>query len=163
MADAEVKDAAQVGKKGLNPILLVLIAVVVLVIAGGGFFFLVMTKQNSADAKQEEKTKKEEEKPGIFYQFEDPFIVNLAEANAERYLKVNPVFEVDNQEVVDEINQKLPEVKDILITIFSSKTLDDVMPLAGKDRIKQEIMDKVNEILTKGKIKGVYFSDFVIQ
>ncbi len=163
MADAEVKDAGQEKKKGLNPVILILIAVIVLMVAGGGFFFLVMSKQSKAEAKQEEKVQKEEKKPGIFYQFEDPFIVNLAEVNAERYLKVNPVFEVDNEDVVEEINQKLPEIKDILITIFSSKTLDDVMPLAGKDRIKQEIMDKVNEVLTKGKIIGVYFSDFVIQ
>lgn len=163
MADTEVKDAGQGTKKGLNPIVLILIAVVILMVAGGGFFFLVMTRQPNANAKQEEKLKKEEEKPGIFYQFEDAFIVNLAEANAERYLKVNPVFEVDSEDVVEEINQKLPEIKDILITIFSSKSLDDVMPLAGKDRIKQEIIDKVNEVLTKGKIVGVYFSDFVIQ
>ncbi len=161
MADAEVKEAGQ-EKKGLNPIILILVAVVVLAVAGGGFFFLVMSKQNNAETQQEE-VKEEKKEPGIFYQFDDPFIVNLAEVNAERYLKVNPVLEVDNEEVVEEINQKLPEVKDILITIFSSKTLDDVMPLAGKDRIKQEIMDKVNEVLTKGKVIGVYFSEFVIQ
>ncbi len=161
MPEPEVKDASQ-EKKGLNPILLVIVAVVVLALAGGGFFFLTMTKK-SEEAPKEEEVKQEKKDPGIFYQFEDPFIVNLAEVNAERYLKVNPVFEVDKEEVLEEINKKLPEIKDILITIFSSKSLDDVMPLAGKDRLKQEIMDKVNEILSQGKVVGVYFSEFVIQ
>ena len=161
MPDPEVKDASQ-EKKGLNPILLVIVAVVVLALAGGGFFFLTMSKK-SEEAPKEEEVKQEKKDPGIFYQFEDPFIVNLAEVNAERYLKVNPVFEVDKEEVLEEINKKLPEIKDILITIFSSKSLDDVMPLAGKDRLKQEIMDKVNEILSQGKVVGVYFSEFVIQ
>ncbi len=162
MADPEVKDAGQ-SKKGLSPLILVLVAVVVLAVAGGGFFFLVMTKQGSDKAQKKEQVEEKKEEPGIFYQFEDPFIVNLAEANAERYLKVSPVFEVDNKDVLEEITQKLPKIKDILITIFSSKTLDDVMPLAGKDRIKQEIMDKVNAVLSKGKVIAVYFSDFVIQ
>ncbi len=160
MPDPEVKEANQ-AKKGLNPILLVVVAAVVLALAGGGFFFLTMNKK--AEEAPKEEVKQEKKEPGIFYQFEDPFIVNLAEVNAERYLKVNPVFEVDKEEVLEEINKKLPEIKDILITIFSSKSLDDVMPLAGKDRLKQEIMDKVNEILSQGKVVGVYFSEFVIQ
>ncbi len=163
MADPEVKDASE-AKKGLNPIILILVAVVLLAVAGGGFFFFVASGNKAQDTEaQEEVKKKKEEKPKVFYQFEDSFIVNLAETNAERYLKVTPVFEVESEDVQNEITEKLPQIKDILITIFSSKTLDEVTTLSGKDRLKQEIIDKVNEVLAKGKVTRVFFSDFVIQ
>ncbi len=160
MPDPEVKEAEQ-EKKGGNPLLLIIVAVVVLALAAGGFAFFVLTSKGQETKQQE--AKKEEKKPGIFYEFENAFIVNLSEPNAERYLKVHPVLEVDSEDVVEEIKQKLPQVKDILITIFSSKGLDDVTSLAGKDRLKQEIMDKINEVLSKGKVEGVYFEEFVIQ
>ncbi len=162
MADPEVKDASD-AKKGLNPIILILVAVILLAVAGGGFFFFVASGNKAQNTETQEEVKKKEEKPKVFYQFEDSFIVNLAETNAERYLKVTPVFEVESEEVQNEITEKLPQIKDILITIFSSKTLDEVTTLSGKDRLKQEIIDKVNEVLSKGKVTRVFFSDFVIQ
>ncbi len=163
MPDPEVQDVSQ-PKKGFSPLILIVIALIILLLSGGGFLFLTMkSSATTKDVSSQEKKENEKKKPGIFYNFDDAFIVNLAEVNAERYLKVTPVLELDNEDVIEEINQKLPQVKDILISIFSSKGLDEVMPLAGKERLKQEIIDKVNEILSKGKIIGVYFSEFVIQ
>lgn len=33
----------------------------------------------------------------------------------------------------------------------------------GKDKLKEEVMDKINSTLSDGYIKNIYFTDFVVQ
>ncbi len=164
MADPEVKEGS-VEKKGGNPLLFIIIGVLVLIIAGGSVAFVMMMNKKT-QPETEEQAKEEpqvEKKEGVIYEFEEALIVNLADTNAERFIKVQPVLEVDTDKAVESLNQKKAQVMDILINIFSSKSLEDVTSLSGKDHLKQEIVDKVNKILPEGKVLKVYFVEFVIQ
>ena len=165
MADPEVKEGS-VEKKGGGPLLFIIIGVLVLVIAIGAVaFVMVLNKKNQPVAAEEqpEEQKTEEQEKGVVYEFDNALIVNLADTNAERFIKVQPVLEVNGDKAVESINQKKPEVLDILISIFSSKSLEDVTSLSGKDHLKQEIVDKINKVLPEGKVLKVYFVEFVIQ
>ena len=37
------------------------------------------------------------------------------------------------------------------------------MDLAGKQRLREEIAGRINNILQRGKVTKVYFTDFVVQ
>lgn len=54
-------------------------------------------------------------------------------------------------------------MKDIIIDILSSKSIEEIVTTKGKERIKDEILQRVNQILADGVIKNVFFTEFVVQ
>ena len=93
----------------------------------------------------------------------DVFIINLADADADRYLKVTMNFELSDPLATAELEQIKPKVRDLVLGVLTVKTFKDLNNFEGKQRLKEEIAMRVNTHLTKGKIVQVYFTDFVVQ
>ena len=107
--------------------------------------------------------------PGLIYPAEGPtnFTVNLMTQTGKRYLKTSMQFELDKDEIKAnatkmELDKKLPMVKDTIIEIFSSKSLEDVATTKGKNRVKDEIVKRINEFLIDGQVSDVFFVEFVV-
>lgn len=100
---------------------------------------------------------------GNLYSFDKPVIVNLAETNGERYLKVMFSIEMEEMEVVEELEAKKPQILDMLINILSAKTMDSIATTSGRNMLRQEIIDKINALLENGRISNIYFTEFVVQ
>jgi flagellar protein FliL len=182
MADKEKeekKEQAPEEKKKLPVKLIIIVLAVVLVIGGAaaGYFVFAGHKGNASgkeDPGKEVKKEQVKEKgskeggkegegaSGNLKQL-DPFIVNLADAEGQRYLKAVMQFDVDNPSVESEIQEKLPQIRDEILMILSNKTFDDVSTTAGKRMIKREISSAVNKYLTGGQVTQVYFTEFVVQ
>jgi len=150
---AEVK-----GKKGWMK--WIIIGVVVLVVlgaaAGGGLYVF----NNVLGAKKE--TAKAPPVIGSLWSL-DPFIVNLLDNNGERYLKVVMQFEVGDPSIIQELDLVKPRVRDGILDLLSSKTLADLSDALGKQRLREEIILRVNNSISRGRISKVYFTEFVIQ
>ncbi len=162
--ESEEKPAAG-GKKNM---MMIVIGVVVLALVGGGaFFFLKGGGEEGGHSAPKKKSKaraaKEEEVPVIFAM--EPFVVNIRDNSDIRYLKLKVEFEVvsEGKEVKTELDPYMPLVKDAILMLLTSKTLDEVKDVPGKTRLKQEIMTSACRILPRGKVTNVYFTDFVIQ
>ena len=93
----------------------------------------------------------------------DAFIVNLLDNGGERYLKVVLQLELSDPEVIPELKEMKPKLRDTVLGILTSKSLKDVSTTEGKKRLKDEIAYRLNAHLSRGKILQVYFTDFVIQ
>jgi flagellar FliL protein len=59
--------------------------------------------------------------------------------------------------------QRRSQVRDILISVLSSKTSKELKSPEGKEALKQELKERVNSVLAKGQIARVYFTEFAIQ
>lgn len=92
----------------------------------------------------------------------ETFLVNLAGTRGNKLVKINMELEVDNPKVEDEIDHRKPQIRDIIIILLSSKTYDQVTTRQGKEALRDEVKDTVNSFLVKGKIKKVYFTDFIV-
>jgi flagellar FliL protein len=155
-------DAAAEGgkeKKKGSKLKWIIIGVVVLAVLGGGgagaYFFFVKKSDKEAQAPA---------KPPIGAVWAmDYFIVNLADTDADRYLKVIMSFEVSDQLAVTELDQMKPKVRDIVLGVLTVKNFKELSNFEGKQRLKEELAMKLNNHLTKGKIVQVYFTDFVVQ
>lgn len=90
-------------------------------------------------------------------------IVNVANTEGRRYLKTALDLEINNNKVVAEIESKRSQLIDIMINTLSSKSLDEVTSSDGKDRIKKELMDRLNSEIQSGRINRVFFTEFVVQ
>jgi hypothetical protein len=63
----------------------------------------------------------------------------------------------------EELNGQLPLVKDIFVSLFSTKTSQNLYTSEGKAALRQEIMQAVNSRLTHYRVISVYFTEFVMQ
>ncbi len=151
----EGKPAEPKKKSKLKWIIIVLIMTVVLAAgAVAGYIFL---------------SKPGEKKPPVVKPVEitiwpmDAFVINIAETNGERYLKIVMQLEVSHPEVVKELEKLNPRLRDSILDLLTPKTYKDLMDLAGKQRLREDIAGRINNILQNGKVTKVYFTDFVIQ
>jgi len=91
------------------------------------------------------------------------FIVNLADKDADRFLKVTVILEIENEQVKMEVEKRLPQIKDAITTLLFTKNSRELKTAEGIELLKEEIIKRVNAILPLGGVKNVYFTDFVIQ
>ncbi len=93
----------------------------------------------------------------------DSFIVNLNEADDNRYLKVKLTLELTSPDLVIEIDSKKPQVRDRILSYLSSLSMADTKGIAGKEAIRENIAKRVNRMLSKGKVRDVFFQEFILQ
>ncbi len=149
---------------------LIVIGVVVLLLGGGGFagwkFFLAKDSSSEADkatAGTEKAPKVDIDKPGYMYEMK-PFIVNLVGHRGQRYLKTKIIFEIDLvKDIQKELSERTPELRDAMLLLLSSKSFEDVNNFEGKIQLRNELIVRINQVLRGGDIRGLYFTEFVVQ
>jgi len=148
--------------------MLIIIGIVILFLSGGGGFAYLKFSAPNTPSNNQTKTQQpatinnETNLPGPIYNLET-FIVNLLDDSGRRYLKTNIKLELSQKSVEDEIIQKMPSIQDDIIALLSNKAYEDIADISGKLRLRTQIIKRLNNILTVGKIQKVYFTDFVIQ
>ncbi len=184
MAEAVQEQTQEVTKKGGSNMLLIILTVVLflLLIGGGvaGYFLLnaddevlddashaakssvAATHKGAASTASSTKRSTDYTKVGPMYPL-DQFIVNLYAEGGDRYLKATINLEMDKQELGAELDKKVPLIRDIVIKTLSAKTYEEISTIKGKEQLKDEIVTKINQVLTDGQIKNIFFTDFVIQ
>jgi len=92
-----------------------------------------------------------------------PLLVNLAEPQGRRYLKLALDIEVKDKLAADQLNKSMPKVKDSLLLLLSSKTYEDLGSLENKILLKKEIVERLTLVLGEQKVLRVYITEIVIQ
>jgi flagellar FliL protein len=93
----------------------------------------------------------------------DRFIVNLSDPKAKRYLKAKIALEITKEVYKTELTARLPQLRDTILLHLSSKNMNDIGTVKGKTRLRRELVAKINRVLKTGKIRNIYFTQFVIQ
>lgn len=179
MAEDKAKDAkaaeAAPKKKGKTG-LIVGIVLGLLVLGGGGGFAYFKFAGGKAEAKTEggeqgggrgEAAAGGENGeggggPGSMVPL-DTFVVNLAEKSGRRYLKAGISLELSSAPKDDEVKAKMPQIRDAVIVLLSSKSWEDVSSTQGKIQIRKELTHRINKILGDARVRNVFYTEFVIQ
>jgi len=96
----------------------------------------------------------------------EPFVVNLADADVARYLRIKISLMVDDKSKVKEVeeNQALQlKVRDVILQTLTKKTSQDLIHDEGKKKLRKEIQDEVGPFFKAPKLNDVMFTEFVIQ
>jgi flagellar FliL protein len=151
-ATANAAPAAKGGKKKL--IIIIIAAVLVLVLGGGGAAFFLTKKptvegEETADedgghAKAEApaakaKPKHDPKHPPTFVPL-DPFTVNLADRESERYAQVAVTLEIDDAKTADELKLYMPAIRNNILMVLSHKTAEQLLTRAGKEKLATAIL-----------------------
>lgn len=148
-AAAAVAEATPPAKKGPKKLIIIIAAAVLLlsVLAGGALFY--MKKKAAAmeaadgdtpDAQVQAKSEsdKHDRQPPVFVPLE-PFTVNLADKDQDRYLQVGLTFEVADEKTSEEIKTYMPAIRNAVLLILSHKNSQDLLEVAGKEKMAEEI------------------------
>lgn len=161
MAEEKQEAAPEEGKekaepKKSNKKLFIIAGAAVLLIAGG---FFAYTQFFGAKDKGAESHKKEEAKATLISL--DPFVLNLTEQG--RFLKVTMQLELTDMSFQQMVMDKVPQLRDAIITLLSSKSVESVSSPEGKLQVKDEIILRANQAVGKNAFKNLYFTEFVMQ
>jgi flagellar FliL protein len=153
-----------------NKIVFLLIGVLLVMMLGlGGGLFMMWNKlsslntQSVANASDNPDLEEVIEHPLGPILSLDTFIVNLADKGGNRYLRVTMDLELGNSELEDEINKRMPQVRDSILMILPSKRFEDISTVQGKIALRDQILETINGFLSQGKITTIFFKEFVVQ
>ena len=93
----------------------------------------------------------------------DNLIVNPAGTDGQRYLMVKLGLESNEPKALEEVTSKKVVVRDRVLKILSSQTVEQLSSIQARDTLKEDLLRSVNEILQKGKITRLYFTQYVLQ
>jgi flagellar FliL protein len=96
----------------------------------------------------------------------EPFVVNLADADAARYLRIKVSLMVDDKSKLKSVeeNQDLQlKVRDVILQTLTRKTSQELTNDAGKNKLRHEIQDELGPFFKEPKLNDVMFTEFVIQ
>lgn len=156
------------GKKSNNLVLIIIIVALVLVLLIVGVVVAMLAggdenPQNSNPSSKEKPQKMMDSmEVGPMFPL-DNFTVNLLSDSGRRYLKVQMNLELDGEELAAELESKTAVIRDVIIRLLSSKTLEEISTAKGKDKLKEQIVNQLNLRLRDGNVRNVYFTEFVVQ
>jgi flagellar protein FliL len=137
-------------KKSKKKLILVLVATVVLLAGGGaGAWFYISAKNAAALAATEDgegpqpaeavsKHGKDKEKKPVFTTLET-FTVNLNDPSGARLAQIGIAFEVEDVNVDTLIKDHLPAVRNDILLLLSSKKIDELLNVEGKQALARKI------------------------
>ncbi len=151
-------------------IVISVVAVFLFMAAIGGGFFMLWSKMSQMNAPgtevtatgEDEEGEEEADTIGPMYSL-NSFVVNLAEAGSNRYLRVTMELELDNELLKTELEQRLPQVRNAMLMILPTKKTADINTVDGKLAMRDQLIDEINSFLTTGEVTNIYFTEFVIQ
>ncbi|SFL31796.1 flagellar FliL protein [Nitrosomonas aestuarii] len=156
--DAE-KTEKKSGKKGM--VIMILVAIIAIGAGAGGAWFVMQGQQE--DEFERGQTKKI---PTAFKEL-DIFTVNLQPEEKGQYLQLGLTIKIRDTDVSIEIDRLIPEIRNRILLILTSKTAKDLSTLAGKQFLSSELTDEVRNTLDseihREAILEVLFTSFVIQ
>jgi len=170
---AKAQDAPPKDNKKLFIIIGAVVAV--LAIGGGAAFFMGGSKEKApegakVEAKAEggghgggEAAKEGEGATGATIYPLEPFIVNIYDGAELRYLKIKVEFEMANPQVKPELEAKMAPLRDAILILLTTKTMQEIQDLQGKNQLREQILAAVSKVVPPSKITKVYFTDFVVQ
>lgn len=142
--------AAVPAKKGKKKLIIIVVAVLLLLVIGGGAaMFLLKKKAAAAEGEGDEPAptasaehhgdKPDLKHPPTFLPI-DPFVVNLADKEADRYAQIGITFEVEDAKFAESMKAFMPAIRNGILMILSHKSSAELLDRSGKEQLSDEIL-----------------------
>ncbi len=93
----------------------------------------------------------------------DPFVVNLADTEDNRYLRVGIDLALAQPSAGKEGGATTARVRDCIIFVLSTWHSDALLATDGKQKLKDEILRALQDRVPELRVKEVYFTEFLVQ
>jgi flagellar basal body-associated protein FliL len=126
------------------------------------------SSESSHESKEKDKEKEGKDKDGKDKEALpsvaiDPLVVNLNEADSNRYLKTTIEIEFTSAAALEDYNRNKKGVRDQLLRFLSSLTVADTLGEPGKAKIQDGIMARIEKEIGPKHVRRLFYSEFVVQ
>ncbi|MFG6461827.1 flagellar basal body-associated FliL family protein [Roseateles sp. DXS20W] len=149
MATAPAAEEAAPKGGGSKKLIIILAAVLVLVLGGGGAAFMLLKKKPAEDGEDGEhaaeehapkaKAKPKSDHPPTFVPL-DPFTVNLADKDVDRFAQIGITLEVEDPKFAEQIKAYMPAIRSNVLMVLAHKTAVELLTREGKEKLARDIM-----------------------
>lgn len=150
------------GKKSKKRLLIIILIAVLAIGAGAGGTWYAMKMSGDEGA----ELPKPKEKPTAFVNLE-MFTVNLQPEDSGQFLQVGLTVKTRESPVGAAIAKQMPEIRNRILMLLSSKKAADVAGIVGKQQLSQQITEEIKQSMGSDELKEdvleVLFTSFVIQ
>jgi len=151
-----------------NKLIFLLVAVLLVLTVGLGAGLLMMWNKLSALNTQNNLVvnpgtqQAQAAAPGPLFSLET-FIVNLADQERSRYLRVTMDLELAKSTDAAVINDRLSQVRDSILMILPSRQFGEIASMEGKIALRDQIIARLNSLFNKKVVTNIFFTEFVVQ
>lgn len=157
---AAAAPATEAPKKKSRKLLFIILAVV---LVGGGavaaWYFTAGAKDGKAAAA--------EKLPTQYFAMEPAFVVNLADADAVRYLQADVQLATRDPETLAALQAHGPALRNRLLLLFGQQQAAQLAQRSGKERLQEKALAEVKSVLKSEdaptKVEAVMFTSLVTQ
>ncbi len=141
--------------KGKKKLIIIIIAVAAIVLLGGGGGAVFMIKKKAAaeaeggDAPASHKAaaaKRDPKALPVFVPLE-PFTVNLADRNADRFAQIGITLEVEDNLTSDQIKNYMPAIRNNILMLLADRTAAELMGRDGKSKLAERLRKESSRAL----------------
>jgi len=100
--------------------------------------------------------------PGPMVKLAD-FVIHLRNPEVDRYARMSFDVEVFNDADKERLNANVPRLRDAFISYLSDRTLEELRGSEGLGRAKDQLQQKLRELVPEARVRALYISDFVVQ
>jgi flagellar protein FliL len=93
----------------------------------------------------------------------DNLVLNPANSSGSRFLLLTVALEVSGAPVQEQFKARDAELRDIILTSLSIKTVEQLTDISLREQFKTEITTAVEARFGKKSLKRLYFPQFVVQ
>ena len=96
----------------------------------------------------------------------EPFVVNLADPSASRFLRITLQLVVSDEKEATHILETpviLAQARSAILELLTLQKSDELVTTAGKAALKKAIAERVSTAIEDVKVSDVLFADFVVQ
>ncbi len=120
-----------------------------------------------AGAKGKKKAVKKVKAPLNYVPLDPPFVVNFADDSEARFLQVTVELGTRDTDVIDQIKEHRPAIRNNLVMLFSSQDPVSLNTREGKEKLRSDTLAEVQKVLKaetgKAGVEAVFFTSFVMQ
>lgn len=157
---AEESSNVETGKSSRINFKLIVFGIVLFLLTTGGCYFVIKSALAPLMPQEAQKGGQSESVGSLVPLGE--FTVNISDVSMSRFLKTEIVLEVKDAKVKKSLEaDQLPVVRDMIISILSSKTVAD-LDSPHRTELKNEIKTKLNKRFSNA-VTNVYFNAFIMQ
>ena len=146
-------------KSGGVKLALLITSAVLLIGAGGGGVAWYLNNQDGTQAQVKQK-------PPVFLNLET-FTVNLQSEQGDQHLQTNLTLKMEDAEAADLIKSHMPEVRNRVLLLLSSKAVSQIAAVDGKKKLASELLAEIKQPFSENNpehaVQSVLFTSFVIQ
>ena len=157
-------------KSGKGKTLIIVVLLVLLIASCVGGFLLWRQRAAAVNAKPAEAAKHNDHKSegesdeGDVKEVVElqPFIVNLADRDEPRYLRMTISLGLgEGDEKPDPLFTT--KVRNAILAVVTNKKSEDILTVEGKTALRKEMLSAARSAIGKPSVQAIYITDFIVQ